>query len=107
MINQERLIEIKTLIGGGLVRDVPSIRQAWIDYGAMLLECPFKQRRQIGEWVREQGLDFVEETGRRSEAKTLAELILHKCVKLDDCPYSLPLHVLQWLRKQAKGRILN
>jgi len=96
------LNEIKSLIGGGFKRDVPTVRQAWIEYGKLLLACPHRQGRQIGEWVREQGLDFVEDAVMRSNAKQLAELTLATLLMLDDCPYSSPQQVLQWLRNQRK-----
>lgn len=100
-----KIDEIKELIGDrGLTRDVAKTRQAWIEYGGMLLDCPHTQGAKIGQWVRDQGLDFVEDPTNRSKAKELAELTLVKLpmLNLDDCPYSSPAQVLQWLRKTGQ-----
>ena len=94
------LNEIKSLIGGGFKRDVPTVRQAWIEYGKLLLACPHKQGAKIGQWVREQGLDFVRDTHERKASKALANL--GEIPQVNNCPYSRPSDVLKWLRNQRK-----
>ena len=101
-MDNKRLNEIKELISGGLVRDVAAIRQAWIEYGALLLKCPFKWRAEIGAWVREQGLDFVKDNNDRAAAKKLAGSTSGTFLMLKDCPYSSPTSILQWIRRQNK-----
>jgi hypothetical protein len=87
--------EIKNIIGG-FQAPVHVKRQAWIEYGKLLLACPYTGRRQIGEWVVAQGLDFVEDFQDRSAAKRLVHY--REIPIMDKCPYSSPVDVLKWLR---------
>ena len=86
----------------GLRTPVEQKLQIWIDYGWMLAQCPYTQRKQIGKWVREQGLDFVEDNKYRAAAKKLAILKSKNPLILSDCPYSHPIHAVQWLRKMGR-----
>ena len=94
--------EIKELIAPtGFKRDVPTVRAAWIAYGGLLAQCPHTQRDKIGEWVVEQGLDFVEEANERAAAKKLFGITYLRDTNLDDCPHSTPSNILNWLRKRT------
>ena len=100
-MDQKRIEEIRSVLSGLRV-PVEQKLQAWVDYGKMLLECPFKQGAQIGNWVREQGLDFVEANRDRAEAKKLAELTFGNSGMLNDCPHSHPSDAMKWLRKTGQ-----
>lgn len=78
-------------------------RQAWIDYGAALAQCPHRKGSDVGAWVRENGLDFVSHSTARTEARRLYNFTESLEVEIGDCPFSNPRNVLQWL--QAQGRI--
>ena len=94
--------EIKELIAPtGFKRDVPTVRAAWIAYGGLLAQCPHTQRAKVGQWVVEQGLDFVEEARDRAAAKKLFNIRNIPNINLDDCPHSSPVSVLKWLSKRA------
>lgn len=95
------LRKIRTILSG-LKVSVEIKRQAWIEYGGLLAQCPHKQGAKIGEWVREQKLDFITERQERAAAKRLFNCIHLYTVKLDDCPHSNPVHVISWLQDQGQ-----
>jgi hypothetical protein len=100
-----QLNDIKSLIADtGFKRDKVKVREAWIAYGGMLAQCPHKQGAKIGQWVRDQGLDFVESRQERTAALALWQLTDGNCrqLNLDACPYSRPTHILKWLRAQER-----
>jgi hypothetical protein len=92
--------EIRKILSG-LKVPVAVKRQAWIDYGGLLAKCPHKQGAKIGAWIREQGLDFVEDRIERSASLKLFNCRDIPTVKLEECPYSRPTDVLKWLREQG------
>jgi len=97
------LEEIKSLILElGLVRDITKTRDAWIAYGGLLAQCPYTQGKQVGDWVREQGLDFVARNQDRADAKTLFNLTLERNVKFEGCPAYTPDKVIRWLKKTGR-----
>jgi hypothetical protein len=112
MIDENNVARVKKAITTSLVRDKKAIKQAWIDYGEMLLKCPYRQCRQVGEWVRANGLDFVESPVTRSQAKQLARVSTSEPMRLKVivmCPYSTPGAILNWLsigicKKKGKPR---
>jgi hypothetical protein len=99
-IDLVRVGEIKTIISEE--DSTPeAIRKAWIDYGNMLLICPEKNGRKIGEWVKKNHLDFIP-TAIRSNAKSMATLYNDNVNIFDGCPCGHPVKVLQWLRDKDK-----
>src|SRR5262245_7100294 len=80
------------------------VRDAWIEYGRRLSECPHTQRRQVGEWVRAEGLDFIKSSVTRSQALALFNFRTGPNVNiLARCQYGSPGRVLKWLK--ANGHL--
>jgi hypothetical protein len=96
------LTQIREILSGLRV-PVEVRRQAWIEYGRRLAQCPYTQRRQVGEWVRKQGLDFVEDGNERSAARRLANFMINHDISLDGCQLATPSRVIAWL--QDSGQI--
>lgn len=99
--HNKRLKAIRSILSG-LEVSVEQKRQAWIDYGEMLAQCPYTQGAQIGAWVRQQGLDFVPRNQDRADAKNLFNITEVCNVNLSNCPHSHPVDVLTWLRKTGQ-----
>jgi len=92
---------IKLLIGG-IEAPAEERRQAWIEYGGLLAQCPYTQRNQVGKWVVEQGLDYVEDDKDRSASKRLFNLSIDAKIKLGDCKAAHPRTVIAWLIKTGQ-----
>lgn len=98
------LAEIQSLISG-IAAPKEVKRQAWIEYGRLLSQCPHKKRSDVGKWVAEQGLDFVESTDERAAAKRLSNYVINDGVDLTDCGPAHPRLVIKWLKET--GRIAS
>jgi hypothetical protein len=111
MMSKAYIKKIRTiLVGGKDFNDAKTIRDAWIDYGTMLLKCPFDKKEDIETWKDTKGLNFrisrLSETTQRGQvaaAVRLAKIAKRKDVEeaLIGCIDSNPSHVITFLRRNG------